>query len=162
MLAPGVPAGTPAYSRPTMEAAASNRVAIPERPAPTRLRSLPRRAWLALSAAWAVLLGLLPHILHHIGPLAGAALFAGVGGSLLFGAAGLLAAIPFLLRLHRRYGNWRVPAATLALFAAIFSISTFVIGPTISGGGGADASATSSQPANPPVDNKEPGHAAHH
>lgn len=145
-----------------MEASATSRVVIAERRAPTGLRSLPRRAWLALSAVWAVLLGLLPHILHHIGPLAGATLFAGIGGSLLFGAIGLLAAIPFLLRLHRRYSNWRVPAATLALFAAIFSISTFVIGPTISGGGDADASATTSQPANPPVDNKEPGHGAHH
>ena len=145
-----------------MEASTSDLAAIPAWRAPTRLHSLPRRAWLALSAAWAVLLGLLPHVLHHVGPLAGAALFAGAGGSLLFGAIGLLAAIPFLLRLHHRYGNWRVPAATLALFAAIFSISTFAIGPTISGGGDADAGATTSQPANPPADNKEPGHAAHH
>jgi len=78
-------------------------------------------------------LGLAPHVLHHVGPLAGAAIFAGAGGTLLFGAIGLIAAIPFLLRVHRRCGNWRVPAALLASFAAMFSLSAFVIGPAITG-----------------------------
>lgn len=72
----------------------------------------------------------MPHVLHHVGLFAGA-LFAGAGGSLLFGVVGFLAAIPFLLRVHRRTGTWRMPAALLALFAVIFSISTFVIGPAI-------------------------------
>lgn len=84
------------------------------------------------SSAVAAILGIAPHVLHHAGPLAGAALIAGTGGTLLFGAIGLIAAIPFLLRVHRRCGNWRVPAALLALFAIVFSISTFVIGPAIS------------------------------
>lgn len=61
----------------------------------------------------------------------GRALFAGAGGSLLFGAVGFLAAIPFLLRIHRRTGTWGTPAVLLALFALIFSISTFVVGPAI-------------------------------
>ena len=121
-----------------------------------------QRARLAVSGGIVTVLGLLPHILHHVGPLAGAALFAGVGGSLLFGAIGLVAAIPFLARVHRRSGNWRVPAATLALFAGIFSISTFVVGPAISGAGDPEAGATSSQPATPQTDDKERGHAAHH
>jgi hypothetical protein len=92
-----------------------------------------RRVRLATGAAVAAILGLLPHVLHHVGPLAGAALFAGVGGSLLFGAIGLLLSVPFLLKVRRRCGNWRVPAALLATFAAMFSLSTFVIGPLIRG-----------------------------
>ena len=123
------------------------------RPAPARRLIL--RVRVAVSAAVAALLGLLPHVLHHVGPLAGAALFAGVGGSLLFGAIGLVAAIPFLLRVHRRCGNWRVPALLLATFTLIFSISTFVVGPAISGADGDDPPAATSpqQPA---------GHEAHH
>lgn len=120
------------------------------------LRFLPRRLWLALSAIWAAVTGLLPHVLHHAGPLAGAALFAGVGGSLLFGAIGLLAAIPFLRRLHRRFGNWQAPALALAVFALVFSASTFVIGPKINGESDNGDGANSSQQA-PAAD-----HNAHH
>ena len=112
--------------------------------------SLSRRVWLALSAAWAAFTGLLPHVLHHAGPLAGTALFAGVGGSLLFFAIGLVVAIPFLRRIHRRFGTWRAPAIALALFAIVFSISTFVIAPAITasdGGGRASATGSPSQPA---------------
>ena len=108
-------------------------------PAPLTRGGTLRRVRMAVSAAVAAALGLLPHILHHAGPLAGAALLGGVGGSLLFGAAGLLLSIPFLLRVHRHCGNWRVPAALLATFAIVFSISTFVIGPAISGGEEASA-----------------------
>ena len=88
---------------------------------------------LAISGAGAVLLGLAPHVLHHAGPLAGAALLAGVDGSLLFGALGLLLSIPLLLRLRRRFGSWRAPELALALIVALFSISTFVIGPALIG-----------------------------
>jgi len=87
------------------------------------------RVW--LSAVFAAVLGLLPHILHHAGPLAGAALLGGVAGSLLFGAAGLVLSIPFLLRVHRHCGNWHVPALLLVTFAAVFSVSTFVVGPAL-------------------------------
>ena len=116
------------------------------------------RARIALSAAGAALFGLAPHILHHAGPLAGAALFAGVGGSLLFGALGLLAALPFLIRLHRRHG-WPAPAGALALMAAVFSLSTFVIGPAI--GSGEDSKSSSAQPA-PASPTGESVHEAHH
>ena len=92
-----------------------------------------QRVWVGISSAGAVVLGVAPHLLHHVGLFAGA-LFAGVGGSLVFGAVGFLAAIPFLLRVRRRTGTWRVPAALLALFAVVFSISTFVIGPAITTG----------------------------
>jgi hypothetical protein len=101
--------------------------------APAPWRALVPRVRLAINSAGAVVLGLAPHVLHHAGPLAGAALFAGVGGSLLFGALGLLLAIPLLLRLRRRFGTWRAPAVALALFVAVFSISTFVIGPALTG-----------------------------
>ena len=40
------------------------------------------------AAVGAAVLGAAPHVLHHAGPLAGAALLAGVGGKLLFGALG--------------------------------------------------------------------------
>lgn len=124
-------------------------------------RNLPRRAWLVVSGAGAVVLGLLPHVLHHAGPLAGAALFAGAGGSLLFGALGFIVAIPLLLRLRRRSGGWRAPLAALALFAAAFSISTFVIGPQISGGDEGSATPAPAPSTGTPADQGS-SHASHH
>lgn len=123
------------------------------------LRSLPQRIWLTLSAAWAVVTGLAPHILHHIGPLAGAALFAGVTGSLLFGALGLVLAIPFLRRMYRRFGNWRAPAVAIGLFVAVFSISTFVVGPQINSGSGSESATPASSPQ---PDQGGNGHEGHH
>jgi hypothetical protein len=95
------------------------------------LRAAAARLWGVLLAAWGAFIGLLPHVLHHVGPLAGAALLAGVGGTVLFAAIGLVAAIPFLLRLYRRFATWRAPAIALAVFALMFSLSSFVIGPAI-------------------------------
>lgn len=142
----------------TSDVTASGPMPRDDRPAPDGLR--PRLTELASSAVAAVL-GVLPHILHHVGPLAGAALLAGTAGTLLFGAIGLVAAIPFLLRVHRRCGNWRVPAALLATFAVMFSISAFVIGPAISGddrGGGTSAPIRQTDPGTP----EQKGHDAHH
>lgn len=126
-------------------------------PAPRTLR---QRTAALISSAVAAVLGVLPHVLHHVGPLAGAALLAGTAGTLLFGAIGLIAAIPFLLRVHRRCGNWRVPAALLATFAVMFSLSAFVIGPAISGSEGANSKPSSTQtvPGAPAGDS----HASHH
>lgn len=98
-------------------------------------RSLRGRISAFISSAIAAVLGLLPHVLHHAGPLAGAALLAGTAGTLLFGALGLIAAIPFLLRVHKRCGNWRTPGLLLATFAAIFTISALFIAPAITGSG---------------------------
>ena len=121
---------------------------------------LPERARLGISAAGAALLGLAPHVLHHAGPLAGAALFAGVGGTLLFGALGLLAAIPFLLHVYHRHHSWRAPALGLALMTIVFSLSTFVIGPAITGDNQTETS-TGSQAA--PADSvQESAHDRHH
>jgi hypothetical protein len=87
-------------------------------------------------AGWAAVTGIAPHVLHHAGPLAGTALVAGAGGQALFGAIGFIATIPMLLRLHRRFGTWVAPGLALAVFAAVFSFSTFVIGPRIAGDAG--------------------------
>ena len=113
--------------------------------------SLAGRVWSGLLAVWGGFIGLLPHVLHHVGPLAGAALLAGTGGTLLFAVIGFVAAIPFLVRLYRHFGTWRAPAIALAIFVAMFSLSSFVIGPAISGGDG---------PRRPGVEQN--GHEQHH
>jgi len=110
------------------------------------------RVWGGVLAIWGGFMGLLPHVLHHVGPLAGAALLAGATGRLLFAAIGFVAAIPFLRRLQRRFQTWRAPAIALAVFAVMFSLSSFVIGPAISG---EDA------PARPGIE-QEGGHDQHH
>ena len=127
------------------------------RPPPTRVE----RLRVAASGVAAGVLGLLPHVLHHAGPLAGAALLAGVGGSLLFGALGFLAAIPLLLRLRRRFGGWQVPAAALAFMVTVFAISTFIVGPAITGSGDSDGSAKS-RPQTPQEPAPGSGHEGHH
>lgn len=121
--------------------------------------SLLRQLRVAASSAVAAFLGLLPHILHHAGPLAGAALFAGVGGSLLFGALGLIVAIPFLVRMKRRRGSWQRPLATLLLFATVFAVSTFVVGPALTGND-SDGPTPGSTPAEP--QGTPGGHEEHH
>ena len=97
-------------------------------------RSIFARAWNVALAIWGGFVGLLPHVLHHVGPLAGAALLAGARGTALFAVIGFVAATPCLRRVHRRFGTWRAPAIALAVFAVMFSLSSFVLGPAISGG----------------------------
>jgi len=94
-----------------------------------RLRSW----WSALPGGIGAVAGLAPHVLHHVGLLAGTALIAGTGGTTLFGVLGLLASVPLLLRLRRRFGNWWAPTIGLAVFAVMFAVSTLVIGPAING-----------------------------
>ena len=108
------------------------------------------RIRLAAAAVVAGVLGVLPHVLHHVGPLAGAAILGGLGGSLIFGAAGLLLSVPFLLRVRRRTGGWRLPAVLLATFALVFSVSNFVVGPAIS------------RDDEPPAPAEPSGHEVHH
>lgn len=59
---------------------------------------------------WGVVLGVLPHVLHHVGPLAGAALLTGAGGTALFAVIGFMLTIPLLLR----FGSWIAPAVASA------------------------------------------------
>lgn len=98
-------------------------------PAPTHLM---HRLRATLLGAWAAVTGAAPHVLHHVGPLAGSALVAGAGGRVLFGALGFVATVPTLRRLRRRTGTWRAPGLALAAFATIYTISVLVIGPALS------------------------------
>ena len=118
-------------------------------------RSLRTRARSAILVAWGAVIGVLPHVLHHVGPLAGAALLAGAGGTALFAAIGIVAAIPFLVRLQRKFRTWRAPAIALAVFIVAFSFSSFVIGPALSGG------SENSPPSQPGVEQPS-GHYSHH
>ncbi|KQY47951.1 hypothetical protein [Cellulomonas sp. Root137] len=109
-----------------------------------------RTLWTALNGALGAVSGVAPHILHHVGPLVGTALVAGAGGTLVFGVLGLALSVPFLIRLHRRFSSWWAPALALALFAGMFALSTFVVGPRLSG---VDS---------PPQDVSPTEHAGHH
>lgn len=77
-------------------------------------------------------LGLIPHVLHHVGLIAGTAFFTGAGGNATLYLVGLLLSIPMLRRIHRRFGTWRAPAIAIAVFTAMFLLSALVVGPAIS------------------------------
>lgn len=96
-------------------------------------RTLRSRLATTVTGVLGAVSGVAPHVLHHVGPIAGAALVAGVGGTVLFGALGFLLSVPFLLQLRRRSGSWRRPLAALLIFAAMFTVSATVIGPAIRG-----------------------------
>lgn len=105
----------------------------------------------SLGAFFGAALGLVPHVLHHVGLIAGAALVTGASGNALFFVIGLVFSIPLLRRLYRRFHTWRAPAIAVAAFAAAFALSAFVIGPAISGGSTSDNGPQPSQ-----------NHSAHH
>jgi hypothetical protein len=107
----------------------------------------------AVLAVWGVVIGVAPHVLHHVGPFAGAALLAGAGGKLLFGALGFVLSIPFLLRLYRRF-HTLAPALASAAFAAIFAVSTLVVSPLLTGSDDSGSKA--------PGLEQPGGHASHH
>lgn len=111
----------------------------------------PRSLWTVLSGGLGGIVGLAPHVLHHVGPLVGTALVAGAGGTALFGVLGLAASVPMLIKLHRRFSNWWAPVIALGVFTAMFLISSFVVGPLIS---------APDEPATPGV--TEVNHDAHH
>ena len=116
-----------------------------------------RAIWNGIVGAIAAVVGLAPHVLHHIGFLAGTALVAGTAGTALFGVIGLVASIPFLLRLKRRFHTWRAPAVALVIFAAMFSLSAFALGPALRADSAPGASPGATQTTPAPVD-----HSAHH
>ena len=82
-----------------------------------------------VSVAWGAVTGVAPHVLHHVGPLAGAALLAGAAGRILFFLLGLLAATPMLVRLYRRFRSWAAPVVAISLFALTYTVSSLYIGP---------------------------------
>lgn len=116
---------------------------------------LANRVWAAIVGAWGVVTGLAPHVLHHVGPLAGAAVLAGAGGKVLFFVLGLALSIPLLRRLHRRFGTLIAPAIAIVIFAGMFALSSLVIAPRITGGSDTPAQST-------PALQQPSGHDAHH
>lgn len=96
-------------------------------------RGRSRTAGSIVTGALGAVGGVAPHVLHHVGPLVGTALVSGAGGTAVFGLLGLVASVPMLIRLKRRVGSWWAPVVALAAFALMFTISSLVVGPWISG-----------------------------
>lgn len=113
-----------------------------------RLRS---RAWGIATALWGAVTGAGPHVLHHVGPLAGAAFLSGATGKAVFFIAGLVLSLPMLRRLHRRTRTAVAPVLAVAAFAAMFTISTLVVAPLLADDGGSA-----------PADPTEVEHRLHH
>lgn len=113
------------------------------------------RVWAVVVGAWGVISGLAPHVLHHVGPLAGAALLAGFGGKVIFFVLGLVLSLPLLRRLHRRFKTWLAPGLATLVFAGMFALSSLVIAPRITGNSDKPA------PTNPGLQ-QPPDHASHH
>lgn len=111
----------------------------------------------AIGASFGAVLGLAPHVMHHVGLLAGAAFIAGAAGNALLFLVGLVFSIPMLRRLYRRFRSWKAPAVAVAVFAAAFSLSAFVVGPAITGG---VSTTDSPQPSQTPAPAQ--GHSSHH
>lgn len=84
-------------------------------------------------AVLGAVLGIAPHVLHHIGLLAGAAVITGASGNALFYVVGLAMSVPMLWRLHRRFQTPWAPAIAVAVFTGLFALSAFVVGPAITG-----------------------------
>lgn len=121
-------------------------------PARGRLRTIRD----AVGAFVGAILAIVPHVLHHVGLVVGAAFLTGASGSALLYVLGLVFTIPMLRRLQRRFGSWTAPAIAVAIFTAVFALSAFVIGPAISGigdSGGAPTAPSQQAPA--------PGHHGH-
>lgn len=129
MPTPHLP-GSPDNSAPAQNA---DHTAEPASGRPEGGRSVFTTAWNALTAVIGGVMGLLPHLLHHIGLLGGAALVTGATGNVLFAVIGLIFSLPLLRRLYRWFGTWKAPAVALLIFTLMFSLSAFVLGPAISG-----------------------------
>lgn len=110
----------------------------------------------SISAFFGAVLGLAPHVMHHVGILAGAALITGATGNVLFFLVGLVFSIPMLRRLYRRFRTWKAPAIAVVVFAAAFSLSAFVIGPAIT----SSSSSGDQQPSQTPSPSQN--HSSHH
>ena len=96
-----------------------------------RERGFGARLWGGNVAFFGAATGVAPHVLHHVGPLAGAALLAGFGGQALFFVLGLALSVPLLLKLYRRFGTPLAPAIAVVAFATIFTFSSVVVAPLL-------------------------------
>ena len=122
---------------------------------PDRPRSRLRAVRDTVGAVVGAILGLAPHVLHHVGLIAGTAFVAGAGGNALLYAAGLLLSVPMLLRIHRRFRTWLAPLIATAVFTAMFLLSALVIGPAITSDDG-----PTERPARTPTPTEQ--HTEHH
>jgi hypothetical protein len=50
----------------------------------------------------------------------------------------VVVSIPFLLRLYRRFRTWTAPAIAMTVMAVMYTVSSLVIGPAISGDAGTE------------------------
>lgn len=126
---------------------------------PPRARGTSRALWAYLRAGLGALAGLAPHVMHHVGFIAGAALFTGVIGNTALYLIGLALSIPMLNRLRKRFGTWKAPVLGAIAFTGLFALSAFVIGPAFNPTPAvAPAPVASSQTPTPPADE----HAGHH
>lgn len=107
--------------------------AVDDQTPPPHIHRIFASVWNGVTAAVGAVMGLLPHLLHHVGLLGGAVLVTGAIGNVLFAVVGIVVSLPLLRRLYRRFGTWKAPTLALGAFALMFSLSTFVIGPAISG-----------------------------
>ena len=102
----------------------------------------------------AAISGIAPHVLHHVGPLAGTALIAGTAVPIVFGIAGFAISVPMLLRLRHRFGSWLAPAMASGVFVVVYLFSSLVVGPALTGSSVGDPSPTPASTA-PPSDHEE-------
>ena len=117
------------------EEVSNHRLEEPHAEDTTQRRGVLGTVWSSVTAVVGGIMGLLPHLLHHVGLLGGAVLVTGATGNVVFAVLGLLLSLPLLRRLYRRFRTWKAPAIALAVFALMFSLSAFVIGPAISSTG---------------------------
>ena len=122
-----------------------------------RRGGLRARILAVIGGTWAAVVGAAPHVLHHVGPLAGAAIVSGVAGRVVFALLGFALTIPLLRRIHRHTRTWSAPTLALIAFVAIYLFSSFVVAPRLTGSSSSGPSKPA--PALQPVDS---GHDAHH
>jgi hypothetical protein len=102
--------------------------------APLPAQTVQRSVWATVRASIGAALGILPHVMHHVGLLAGAALLTGALGNGILYAVGLLMSIPLLRRLRSRFPTMWAPSIGVVVFTGLFSLSAFVVGPALNGG----------------------------
>lgn len=103
---------------------------VGDEPLPQQLR--PRSVWATIRAGIGAALGVVPHVAHHVGLVAGAAVLTGALGNAALYLIGLVLTVPLLRRLRARYRSAWAPALAVSLFTGLFALSALVVGPAIS------------------------------